>query len=627
MGIDLPNILSRLLVVAVLLLAGCTTRPEGGLVAAAPVVAHPPAGTRHAMNYLVVSRGGPAEGQDLYYFSGLEAGRISVSFLSQTRGRMFLSVTCDGRVRVRSAERRISLPGWTGASRALRFELAPAERDRTLLDLGPEVTRCDMTVTPGGYPPYDLRLRREEVARPDLARLDARYQGCTSAGLGADALAQAFWQADDLSMTCAVPIGPTRLLSDGLDALNAKVEALTGRVVSHEALLRGDPDMPLDWSNAPQLDLVYITYLNLNADFAGYLVARMLAWHAARGTIVRILVSDVMLTATDRALFEGLAARYPTVQIQPYRFPAEAADGFEDQLARLHRVTHVKLFGLIAREPGRSRAMIGGRNIHEGYFFAEPRDLSGYAFLHQYDPAQTRLTGGFTAYEDFEIDLRGDAATGAIMQHMAALWHRDHDTQSLRPAATTRTGSGAAGGRVRHFISVPFADGEAQVGYYARLFDAAQHSIRIAIPYLNLPPELDAALRRARARGVRVDVVTTVRVREATDFMVTGLNRAFANSFGSWVNFVDYDPFPRLLHSKLIVIDERLTVIASTNLNRRSFVHDLENGLVIMDRGVARGVSRIIQRYLDAGERVRPGQEISLLAGWLRRAGVIRRAF
>jgi len=616
-----------LLLFALTVITACAS-PHGEEPSAPPLVSmYPVTGTRHAMNTMVLTRSAPVDGQDLYYFSGLDAGRISVRFMSHARSRLSIRTLCDGRARSRPFEQQVTTPAWVPAGQNLAFVLAPRERYETLLDLHPEVTECAMTVTPGGGTPYVIRMRREELVRPEIERLDAPYQGCTGEGVGQSALDRAFLRGGDLSMSCAAPLGPTRLLPDGVDALNAKVEALTGRAVSREALLRGDPMMELDWSRAPELDLIYVNYLNMNADFAGYLVARMMAWHAARGTIVRIMVSDVMLTDTDRDLFEGLAAQYPTVQIQPYRFPAEAAVGLDGQLGRLHRVTHVKLFATVARQPGQSRAMIGGRNIHEGYFFEEPRDLSDFAFLHQYDATHTRLTGGFTTYEDFEIELRSDASTHAVVQHMAALWHRDFDTQRPRPPLTESAGPARTDGTVRHFISVPFADGMTQVDYYAQLIDAAQHSIQIAIPYLNLPPALDAALHRAEGRGVRVDVVTTVRVREATDFVVTGLNRSFANDFGAWVNFVDYDPVPRLLHAKLIVIDDRLTVIASTNLNRRSFAHDMENGLVIMDRGTARQVAAIIQSYIAEGERVLPGQEVPRLVRWLRRLLLITRAF
>lgn len=612
--------------VVLLSLAACAPVP-GQNPALTPSAVTPQVPGRHAMNYMVLTRGGPAAGQDQYYFSGLDAARISISFLSQTQSRISIRARCDGRAFARPATHIVTNPAWVTPGQNVLISVGPSERNQTLLELDRAVTRCDLTVTPGGFAPYVVHMQREELALPSVARLDSRIEGCTGEGRGTDALTRAFLTGGGLSMTCAGPVGPTRFLPDGVDALNAKIEALTGSAVSREALMQGDPEMALDWSHAPQLDLIYINYLNLNADFTGYLLARMLAWHASRGAIVRILVSDVMLTDTDRTLFEDLSALYPTVQVQPYRFPAEAAQGFEGQLGRLHRVTHVKLFATLARQPGRSRVMIGGRNIHEGFFFDAPHDLSDFPFLTQYDVDDERLVGGFFAYDDIEIELRSDAATRAVIGHMGALWHRDYDTQRPRLAAPIYPGPEAREGSFRHFISVPFADGEALLPYYVGLIDAAQHSIRVAVPYLNLPDALDAALRRAVARGVHVDVVTTVHVREVTDFMVTGLNRRFANLLGALVNFYDYDPYPRLLHAKIIVIDGRLTVIASSNLNQRSFANDQENGLVFLDQRISREAEALIQSYIDRGTRVLPGQHVPWLVRWLTRSRVISRAF
>lgn len=613
-----------LLFLSLLILGACAPIRDGVEPATRLAVA---ASERHARTQLVLTREGPADGQARVYFQAQDAARITISFFVQSRARMRLAVTCDGRARRidRPAGHLDTVSAWAGRGNPLRLELGPGERRRTLLELGTEVRDCDVTVTPNGARPYALRLLREDSALPDLAEIDAPLPACPE-GRSADPLHRAFMGTGALSATCPMPAGPVTLLPDGIDALNARVEALTGRRVSRAALEAGDPDMALDWSAAPQLDLIYLTYLNVNADFAGYLTARMLAWHAARGTVVRILVSDVIQTDTDRRLFEGLAARYPTVQIQAFQFPASAADGLEAQLGRFHRVNHVKLFATLDRQTGRSVALVGGRNIHEGYFFNAPRDLSGWAFLHQYDPEASRLVGGFATYEDFEIALHG-AAAERIVRHMASLWHRDHTRQVPRPPADAPRQAHAAEGYMRHFLSVPYADGGAQERYFADLFDAAQHSIHIAIPYLNLPPLLDAALRRARERGVSVRVATTVRVREATDFFVSGLNRQFINEFGDWLEFYDYDPYPRLLHSKLIVIDGRLAIITSTNLNQRSFVHDTENGVLILDRRIARQVDTIIQSYIARGERRRPVQPVSRLLQRLMRSPLIARAF
>lgn len=608
--------------IALLALMSCAPSADEGLQLERAVV--PPAGP-HLVTWLVLSQDGPAEGQHDAVFSAAGAGRVSLAFLPQGRGAWWVSATCDAGARVRAVEGEVSAPIWMPAGQPVTLHLESGERGQSWLDLDPSTQRCTLTVTPGGQQPWTLNLLREDIARPAVARLDAAGRTCAAGGGGP--LERAFMANGDLSASCPLPMGQVTLLEDGLDALNARVEALTGRALPREALLAGNAEMPLDFSAAPQLDLIYVTYLNLNADFAGYLTARMLAWHATRGTAVRILVSEVMLTATDRHLFEGLAARYPGVQIQPFHLPASAAQGFDGQLGRLHRVTHVKLFATVARQPGRSVAILGGRNIHEGYFFDTPRDLSAQPWLHQYDLTQTRLTGGFTTYQDFEIALHDDRAVRSIVGHMAALWHRDHDSQALQPVQDAAPVPRVEEGMMRHFLSVPFSDGQAQEVYYAGLIDAAQHSIRVAIPYLNLPPLLEAALLRARERGVRVDVVTTVRVREATDFMVTGLNRDFANRFGDWVRFFDFDPYPQLLHAKIIVIDGRLAIVGSTNLNQRSFVHDMENGVVVLDRRLAAQLDAVIQGWIDRGQRVRPGQPISRLGALLARVGFIRRGF
>lgn len=610
-------------------LSACAALRPGAAPEQVPLVAMPATG-RHAVTTLVLTRDGPVAGQHQGYFDAQGADRISLAFLARGAGAYTVRSRCDGPARVWRAdpENRPDHPSplaWVPGGTDLVLRLSPAERLRSRLDLDPSVTRCTLEVTPGGHAPWTLALRRQDLALPRIAALDAPLPGCLGGGQGR--LERVMMDTGALSATCPMPAGPMRFLPDGIDAFNARVEALTGRPLTRAQIEAGDADMPLDFSAAPQLDLIYLNYLNMNADFAGYLTARMLAFHARRGTPVRILVSDVMLTDTDRALFEGLAAQYPTVQIQPYRLPPEAARGFEGQFARLHRVTHVKLFATVAREPGRSIAIIGGRNIHEGYFFPEPLDLSDFPFLHQYDPDDMRITGGFTAYEDLELALTGDAQVRALVRQMGALWHRDHDTQAMAPPHGTARVADLAEGTMRSFISVPYTDGAALERWYAALIDSAQHRIRIASPYLNLPPRIEAAMQRARARGVAVDVVATVRVREATDFMVTGLNRRFANRHGDWLHFYDYDPAPLLLHAKLMVIDDHLVVAGSVNLNQRSFLHDLENGVVVLDRGLARQADALIQSYIDRGERVLPGQDLSPAMRFFVRFGFIERGF
>lgn len=541
-----------------------------------------------------------------------------------------LSATCDGRARWREAPEPPQLaqprpdPAWAAAGTPLAARLEPGTRGRLTLDLAPGTASCRLEVRPPGGSPHSLDLVREHAVHPTLAALDRGAADC-AAPAAADALLAAFAASRRLVQTCPMPLGPWRLLPEALDAFEAKVAALTGRPLGRAALMSGDPDQPLDFSAAPALDLIVLSYLHFNADYTGTLMARMIAWHARRGTVVRILIADPLVAAADRALIEGLAARHPNIQIQRFRYLPRGADGLEAHLGRIHRVQHVKLFATVARAPGRSAAMIGGRNLSDGYVFAAPFDLSGHPHLRQYRRGGLPFLSGFHAYADLELELTGDAQVRTLVAHWTQLWRRDPATDAPRPAAGAAPPPPTEGPRMRHFLSVPWADGGALEALFADLIGAARRRIDIASPYLNPPPRVMAALEAAVARGVRVRIVTTERMREPGEAFITGVNRLFGAAWAGRIAYLDHDPAPRLLHTKAMVIDGRLTLIGSTNFNRRSFIHDLENGIMVLDPQLAARVTALIDGYAAAARPIAADAPVAPLVRALLAIPLVRR--
>lgn len=550
-----------------------------------------------------------------------------------------IEARCDGAARFR-AEPDPPEPGaprpdpaWAPAGAVLLADLPAGSRGTLALELGRGTAGCEMAARRGPGGAQAWALRREALARPRLAAIDAGAPRCAAppAVPARDPLAAAFAAPRALDLTCPMPVGPTRLLPDAIAGFDAKVEALTGRRLGAAALTSGDPDLPIDFSAAPELDLIVLSYLNLNADFTGALMARMLEWHAARGTVVRILVADQFWGEAERALFEGLAARQPTVQIRRFRYQPLPRDGVEGHLARIHRVQHVKLFATVGRDPARSRALIGGRNLADGYVFADPFDLSGHPELRQYSRDRGIYFGGFHSYRDLEIEFLGDAQVRRMVGHWAELWHGDPVSARPRPPAVApavpTVRAAYAGARMRHFLSVPWLDGAAQEALFADLIDAAEVRIDIASPYLNPPPRLAAALDAAVRRGVAVRIVTTERVREPGDMFITGLNRLFGAEWTGRITYLDHDPHPLLLHTKAMVIDGRLTVMGSTNLNLRSFVHDLENGVMILDPDLAARVGALIEGYATDARPIAADARVAPLVRAMLRLPLVRRVF
>ena len=608
----MPRSANPFVILALLaVLAGCAGGPratDGGRLSDPP-----PTETVH------LDEDGPADPGQAHRFGPPGGGAVSLALQSRARSRMAVALTCDGPARLRRNPadavrgRPAPPPAFGAAGEVLRISLPPGRRSAPrVLDLGAEVTRCDLTVTPPGHPGYTLALHRAP-ADPALVGVDRAARAAIGAAGG---------PAVGLATVPLVPAGPLRLLTTGEQALAARIEALTGQRPDRAALMAGDPAMALDFSRAPQLDAIHLSYFYMNADFAGALMARMLAHHAARGTQVRILLSDTVIGAPERALFEGLAARYPSVQLQAYRFHPRPGDGVEDHVARLHRSNHAKIFVTRARDPARSVAIIGGRNWHESYLFTEPRDLSAFPALRQYVLGRHRSLVDFLPFADVELALRGAQPADAITRHFMALWHRD---------AGLAQGTGRAQAhpaRAEHFLSMPYVDGRAQERLFIDLIDGAARRIDIASPFVNPSEGVLAALDRALARGVRVRVVTTMQMPGLDGAFITALAHDFAREWADRVELVDFGRDPQALHAKLYVFDEAVAIVGSVNINRRSFYHDIENGVILRDPAAARQVLGLIDGFAAQGHRVAADSAaLAGPAGLLTRLRWLRRAF
>jgi phosphatidylserine/phosphatidylglycerophosphate/cardiolipin synthase-like enzyme len=470
------------------------------------------------------------------------------------------------------------------------------------LILTPEVSRCEIRWGDDRR----MILQRTGLHAPSLHRLDTFRETCTEPQPDAhDRLTRAFYANTALAQTCATSPGPIDFAIDPLDALNARIEALTGRSIARADLQSGDPDIRIDFSRAPKLDLIIMSYLHIRADLSGHLLRRMIEYHAARGTRVRILTSATLMLDLDRTYWESLAARHPNVQLQYFEWNPQGPDMPTELVDMVQRSNHTKLFLTLAAAPGKSRFITGGRNLHDGFFYDDAFDFSGHPELRSYAEGGIEGLAWHSVYFDFEIVMRGDAAVRQVARHFSTLWHRDSDGAVPVPMARAGdTGPLPRDGQARHFISYPWADGRALEQSYVALIDAASQEILAVSPFLYPPPSIVAALKRAEARGVRVVLVTRINSTDPPGYFTTALNHAFLNanagSFERW----NYEPDGHLMHSKLLVIDRRLSVVSSTNLNRRSFLHDTENGVTFLDRGMANRLADVVESYTRDGEQI-----------------------
>jgi len=532
-----------------------------------------------------------------FSFSGLQARSVEIVLRQSGQQPVNISGTCNGPLAIRASGRS------TTVAKASPFHLSlPVAEISVSLFPDQALSRCDLrvasTLAPAGAP---LTLLREETADPWITALDSRYDRCPVPDpAGLEELDRVFYASRWLSQTCALPLGSPTLLRKSRDGFNAKVEALLGRTLPDSAFDKADPELPLDFSNAPKLRLIYLSSLEFKADFSGRIMERLIRHHAAQGTKVRILVTDVLEREKDDAMLHRLASEFPNVELQEYRWQADHGAPFDEQISQLHKTHHIKMLATLAQEPGRSRVIIGGRNIHDGFLFHKPVDLTRYPDLEQYGKTDGFSLNYYSNWSDFDIEIADAATVETLAAHLSTIWLRDADTNLSRPFSIPALSTGRPPrGVARHFISVPYEDGHALEAYFVELIDTAEHHIQIVNPYLNLTPDIARAFDRALARGVKIDVVGRIDLKgDIGGRFLTALNKLFVEKYGDRINIREFKAPDVVLHSKIMMIDERLVAISSVNLNNRSFFHDSENGMVVLDPAFYRRMKPVYDDYL-----------------------------
>jgi putative cardiolipin synthase len=126
------------------------------------------------------------------------------------------------------------------------------------------------------------------------------------------------------------------------------------------------------------------------------------------------------------------------------------------------------------------------------------------------------------------------------------------------------------------------------------MINRAERSLEFVNPYVLMSPEVEEAIRRARARGVRVSVMTNSSATTDSGLVARAweIKREHLLEMGVEV----YESTQNYVHAKTIIRDGREVFIGSFNLDMRSFNLNLENGIFTRSRTLARNLNRHQER-------------------------------
>ncbi|WP_277241691.1 cardiolipin synthase [Prevotella pallens] len=127
--------------------------------------------------------------------------------------------------------------------------------------------------------------------------------------------------------------------------------------------------------------------------------------------------------------------------------------------------------------------------------------------------------------------------------------------------------------------------------FYEKAINDAKDSIKIINPYFTLSPKLRAALKNAAKRGVKVEIMLSVKsdIPLTPDCGYYNAHKLMKDGCTIWL----FEP--GFHHTKIILVDGKFCTIGSANLNARSLRWDREVNAVIVDKEVTKELDTIFE--------------------------------
>ncbi len=318
------------------------------------------------------------------------------------------------------------------------------------------------------------------------------------------------------------------------------------------------------------------------ADAAGRAVAAALAERARAGLDVRLMVDAWGSFSTPASLFNQLRAA--GVQLHVFHALGEAIYRRLKFLQVLNQRNHRKLLVIDERI-----AYFGGMNVV---------DQSG---IHSAADARLRHLPALAGWRDVHVRLVG-SQQAEVAESFARLWKRVHRQRGARQRRwkvqqILQTTDEA----IFFFDSRPAFKSRRPHRILAPLIRQARQEVTLSVAYFVPMGRILRELLKARKRGVRVTIIAPGQ----SDVKIVQWASRHVHEFLLKHGIRIYERKDRMLHSKVMVVDGRWSVIGSCNLDARSLRMNLEFFALVHAPRLAEALSRICLEEVQDSVRVR----------------------
>jgi putative cardiolipin synthase len=385
-----------------------------------------------------------------------------------------------------------------------------------------------------------------------------------------------------------------------------------------------------------------LQYYIASEDTTGRLLLAAALYAADRGVRVRMLVDDLNLDDNEHLM--AALATHPSIEVRVFNpFGSTRRSVFartENAFTRIDRFTH-RMHNKAMIADG-AVAIVGGRNLGDEYFSASPtlrfRDLDILAagpIVRDVSESFDTFWNSALAYPLNALNKHHYADRGleATREALRAHWRAQAQAVSAKPLNDAPLATQIAQGQLAlvwapaQFLvdsprKVTAPDGAYEsppMHRLAELLRGAQHEVLVLSPYFVPHAAGQQLLGELTQRGVRVAIVTNSMASTDAVAVQAGYSRYRIPLLKEGVELYEFQPLRQgrsrfisgsnsrsSLHAKVYVIDRRMLVIGSLNLDPRSAHLNTELALFIESPTLANATASLIERTMapDSSYRV-----------------------
>jgi cardiolipin synthase len=204
----------------------------------------------------------------------------------------------------------------------------------------------------------------------------------------------------------------------------------------------------------------------------------------------------------------------------------------------------------------------------------------------------------FGPWYDVMVRLSGPVALH--QQYLFAADWMTEDGDDISSAIIEKNALLTAGSLAQVFGTGPSMPVGSMSDNFAATLHAAQETVFITTPYFAPDSSLSQAIISTARRGVAVTIVLPKR---NDNFFVGAIARSYYQEMLS--AGIDIYEFPLgLLHSKTLVVDGKLSLFGSANMDRRSLDLNFENNILVFDEALASSLRLRQDEYISASTSI-----------------------